>query len=75
MKVDEMVIEPDTAHNAHENHSRPPRTLSKLIVDESSILIGLFTFDTIYQGCFKKEAKLSSKISSEKSEVSPFFQG
>lgn len=49
------------------------RILSKLIVDESSILIGQFTLhvnrgSTIYEGCFKKEAKLSALASSVKND-------
>lgn len=56
------------------------RILSKLIVDESSILIGQFTLhvnrgSTIYEGCFKKEAKLSALASSVKNDdENPIFE-
>lgn len=71
MKVDETVIELDTAHNVHENLVK----IDRWRVFHPDWAVYVTRGSTIYEGCFKKEAKLSALASSVKNDdENPIFE-
>lgn len=64
MKVDETVIELDTAHNVHENLVK----IDRWRVFHPDWAVYVTRGSTIYEKCFKKEAKLSALASSVKND-------
>lgn len=64
MKVDETVIELNTTHNVHENLVK----IDRWRVFHPDWAVYVTRGSTIYEGCFKKEAKLSALASSVKND-------